>query len=955
MPNIEKMSSQDRTKEITDKLEQGIKELFDGEKFKSYLNTMSRFHNYSFNNTMLIAMQKPDATLVAGFNSWKNKFERNVNKGEKGIQIFAPAPYTIKKEQTKIDEITQLPVLDKDGKPVTEDIEIKIPSFKVVSVFDVSQTSGKELPQIGADELEGEVKDYEKFFATLKEISLVPIRFEQIENGAKGYFDKAENAIAINVNMSEVQTIKTAIHEIAHAKLHNLDLKKSNLDKPKDRNTEEVEAESIAYTVCQHFGIDTSDYSFAYVASWGSGRDLPELRSSLETIRSTANDFINNITDLILGKEKEQDQTVSLPETDKNSNIIGNAAYSDIEDKQYFRLKSETAEKVAKYLTDNDIPFSGRINGDKTTLTIGQKNVEEYKIAISAVTGKEKSLTGQENSSKVTEKFPEQPKVSVEPHPHFDDKYILKEIASNGTLTTGSKSYLINFCKEKLAASVDISQLTDMIDKAEKARPKINHFDIPVVLQDLQTARSKGENAIEAFLISNRENQRCNSAIEKAISDNSTPVKYGTHFEAQKAAEQVLLEFPLDRVALVTAFQVVHNKNSLENRNLIDGRYGNDVQKWAIDKMTQVENFPFGNFSGCHFADKSHPVLADSFAKEVIQKERDLEKSINEAAVDEIQKEIDTPMYGVKMPDDSVTVDHTNSFGYTCDGMLPLSTEKALELFANEQNVYLLHEDNTQSLAVSVQDIEQHRGMYGIKTEDWSRFLKINEHYKELEDKEPEFEAQLWGENIKAVGIYQLNNNRDVHDLRFESLSRLKDKGINPNKDNYTLVYALNVSDDKQKSEEQLLEDMYEKFNIDRPGDFKGHSLSVSDIVVIQDKGNISSHYCDTVGFSEIAFLEKDRANLQVKNIEDVVEQNDNNFDGIINNTPSMSELEDEVRKGETVSLTDMCTEVKNERVKPEIKPERKPSLHDKLRQSKERQHSMSKDKDVQTKKGMEI
>lgn len=239
--------SKDKVKEITDKLESGIKELFEGEKFKEYLDTMSKFHNYSFNNTMLIAMQKPDATLVAGFNSWKNKFERNVNKGEKGIQIFAPAPYKIKKEQTKLDPDTDLPVLGKDGKPIKEEVEVTIPAFKVVSVFDVSQTSGKELPTLGADELNGNVKDYEKFFNAVREASPVPIKFAEIDGTAKGFYHHEDKAITIKENMSEVQTIKTAIHEIAHAKLHDRDLKKSDIDKPKDRSTEEVEAESIAF------------------------------------------------------------------------------------------------------------------------------------------------------------------------------------------------------------------------------------------------------------------------------------------------------------------------------------------------------------------------------------------------------------------------------------------------------------------------------------------------------------------------------------------------------------------------------------------------------------------------------------------------------------------------------------------------------------------------------------
>ncbi|MBP0962218.1 MAG: DUF3849 domain-containing protein, partial [Oscillospiraceae bacterium] len=331
MPEIEKVTAQDRINEITDKLEKGIKELFEGDKFRNYLNTMSKFHDYSFNNTLLIAMQKPEATLVAGFNAWKNKFSRNVNRGEKGIQIFAPAPYKIRKEQTKIDKDTGLPVLDKNGKPVTEEVEVKIPAFKVVSVFDVSQTSGKELPTLGVDELKGNVQNYEKFFEALKSAAPVPISFEDIKGGAKGYFDKERNTIAINEGMSETQTVKTAIHEIAHSILHNRSLMVSDLDKPKDRNTEEVEAESIAYTVCQHFGIDTSDYSFAYVASWGSGKDVPELKASLETIRATANDIIKKLEDILLGRQKEQVQdktpnqeksdAVSLPETTDHSAI----------------------------------------------------------------------------------------------------------------------------------------------------------------------------------------------------------------------------------------------------------------------------------------------------------------------------------------------------------------------------------------------------------------------------------------------------------------------------------------------------------------------------------------------------------------------------------------------------------------------------------------------------------
>ena len=300
----------EKLKEITDRLEQGIAELFDSERYKEYLRVMSKFHNYSFNNTLLIAMQKPDASLVAGFSAWKNNFGRNVMKGQKGIKIIAPSPFKIRQEVEKIDPHTQKPIIGKDGKPVTEEKEIKIPAYKVVSVFDVSQTEGKELPDIAVDELTGDVDRYKDFFAALEKTSPVPIAFENIEGGSHGYYHLEDKRIAINEGMSELQTLKTAIHEIAHAKLHDIDLNApEDEQKPRvDRRTREVEAESVAYTVCQHYGLDTSDYSFGYVAGWSSGRELSELKSSLETIRSAAAEIINSIDENLAELQKAQDK-----------------------------------------------------------------------------------------------------------------------------------------------------------------------------------------------------------------------------------------------------------------------------------------------------------------------------------------------------------------------------------------------------------------------------------------------------------------------------------------------------------------------------------------------------------------------------------------------------------------------------------------------------------------------
>ena len=300
----------DKLKEITDRLEQGIKELFDSDRYKEYLRVMSKFHNYSFNNTLLIAMQKPDASLVAGFQSWKNNFKRNVVKGEKGIKILAPSPFKIRQEMEKIDPETQKPVIGADGKPVKEEKEITIPAFKVVSVFDVSQTEGKELPDITVDMLTGDVEHFKDVFAALEKTSPVPIGFEKIEGNSHGYYHLEEKRIAIDEGMSELQTIKTAIHEIAHAKLHDIDPnapKEEQADRP-DRRTREVQAESVAYAVCQHYGLDTSDYSFGYVAGWSSGRELDELKSSLETICSTAAEIINSIDEHLQEIQKEHDK-----------------------------------------------------------------------------------------------------------------------------------------------------------------------------------------------------------------------------------------------------------------------------------------------------------------------------------------------------------------------------------------------------------------------------------------------------------------------------------------------------------------------------------------------------------------------------------------------------------------------------------------------------------------------
>jgi antirestriction protein ArdC len=303
-----------KLKEITDKLEQGIKDIFASDNYKSYLKTLSKFHNYSFNNCILIAMQKPDATHVAGYRAWKSNFKRHVLKDENGIKILAPTPYKIKKEMERIDPKSGSIVFGSDGKPLTEEVEITVPAFKVVSVFDVSQTDGEPLPEIGVSELAGSVDKYKDFFAALEKTSPVPIEMEDIASGAKGYFEQTEKRIAIQTGMSELQTLKTAIHEIAHARLHDIDKNAPKDANRPDRDTREVEAESAAYTVCQHYGLDTSDYSFGYIAGWSGEKELDTLKASLDIIRTEANAIITDIDKHIAELQKNHEHEVIEPD-----------------------------------------------------------------------------------------------------------------------------------------------------------------------------------------------------------------------------------------------------------------------------------------------------------------------------------------------------------------------------------------------------------------------------------------------------------------------------------------------------------------------------------------------------------------------------------------------------------------------------------------------------------------
>ncbi len=305
-------STQNKMNEIPQMLEEGVHKVFESDNYKNYLNIMSKFHNYSINNTLLIARQNPDATLVAGFKSWEKNFGRHVKKGEKGIKILAPSPYKKKVLVELVDPVSREIMLDINGNPVKEETEVNMTAYRIVSVFDVSQTEGNPLPQIGVAELTGNVDEYELFVEALKQSTSVPISFENISGVAKGYYNPVTASIAVKAGMPESQTVKTMIHEIAHSILHNDILDEAE---KKDRQTKEVEAESVAYTVCQHFGIDTSDYSFGYIAGWSSSKETEELKQSLETIQKIASGLINDIERIMPQLKKDMQLKENVTES----------------------------------------------------------------------------------------------------------------------------------------------------------------------------------------------------------------------------------------------------------------------------------------------------------------------------------------------------------------------------------------------------------------------------------------------------------------------------------------------------------------------------------------------------------------------------------------------------------------------------------------------------------------
>ena len=683
-----------KVQEITDKLEEGLKELFESEKYKTYLSTMSKFHNYSFNNTLLITMQKPEATLVAGYQVWQKNFERHVNKGEKAIRILAPAPYKIKEERDKLDPVTGEMMIDENGMPQKEEVEVTIPAFRAVSVFDVSQTDGKLIQKLEAQELLSAVEEYEDFVQALINVATVPIGFEDIPGDSKGYFHTEEKRIAVQENMSESQILKTMVHEVVYSMLHNKEINRDDLmEEPvKDRNTKEVEAESVAYTVCQHFGIDTSDYSFGYIAGWSSGKEMNELKSSLDTIRKTVSELITGIEgalrELQLNREMEQEQS----------------------------------KECILLIQNEDLTEFSLVNVcgmDKQELVATLSNMsEDDKLSIQAYLESKGAWTTELGNEKSRE-FEEY---------HLDVRY-----------------------------NLDTDEIIDV-----KAK------------------------------------------IAEQIDSN---------LSVMEQAEQLINQLEAEKTIFTS-----------DERNLIVN------YAYKLDDMNKTRE------------------LAEKLAYQLEYAQQDVGLTIIDA-----QTEIES------LPDSMIGLSEMREYGYTWNEMLPLTQEKALELFVHDLPVYLLHNDGSETTVEDRKQITEHDGIFGIEKGDWENERKLRSMQAELSDNQINKEAQLLYGSSDKYGIYQLKHNPELGHLRFEGTESLKRMGITKDNfdaikpENYELIYVGELSELKEETQGATLEAIYEKFNIDHPEDYKGHSLSVSDIVVLHQNGENSAHFVDSFGFTGLS------------------------------------------------------------------------------------------------------
>ena len=864
----DKPTNRERLQEITAGIEQGIKELFESEKYMRYLSVMSKFHRYSVNNTMLIYMQRPDATLVAGFNKWKNQFERHVKKGEHGITIIAPTPYKKKIEEMKRDPDTHAPILDADGKAVMEEKEIEIPMFRPVKVFDVSQTDGKPLPEL-ASSLSGTVPHYEAFMEALRRSAPVPIEFEPMAENMDGYFSSDQQRIAIREGMSEVQTVSAAVHETAHSKLH--DPKKYEAEPTwkivmvseggtkhdfrldfateaeaeqaaaeegwryvdenrfewrleveedltavkqaaKNRNTEEVEAESISYAVCQYFGIQTGENSFGYIASWSKDKELKELRASLETINKTSCELINDIERNYkeICKERGIDLTAA-PEPERDP----------IE---------QLAADIDQFTFDYD-PYEYRNNADSREDALHELTATLRSGDASGVREWLQNIVNEDEPDETTQKAAELMERLDQLVPGLEPEQLDEPEPDPN---------LVKMADEAMAMGVDVDWNSDkefpLSFDTESPQPSAEYREALLVLDDTTYLHV----------------QPCDTGWDYTLYDVATMKQ--------------LDGGQLDGANMGRSEAIGHICEDLG--------MGSKSIKYAPLSMIET------------LQEAAYQQTAEAVATQL--------PDAQEQALDEYP-----------MPDPALTQDDLEKCGYLDGDLLPLSKERAYELMERDLTVYIVQEGENPEMAFDTADLDAHDGIFAVSREEWEESPEFDKLVKDRMAHQEEREQAFLSHKGDCFAIYQVKHTDELRDIRYEGLEWIKSIGQTVQRNNYELVYTapLQPSDLKGDTTEQL----FYRFNNEHPADYGHPSMSVSDIVAIKRDGKVSCHYCDSFGFEQIPGFLPDNP---LKNAEMAVEDDYGMIDGIINNgpkEPTVAQLEQQARSGQPISLMDLA------------------------------------------------
>ena len=1059
-------NSAERMKEITDRLETGIQELFESERYKAYLTTMSKFHSYSFNNTLLIAMQ--GGQLVAGYNKWRDDFHRNVKKGEKAIKILAPAPFKAKKEVQKLDAQGR-PVMGKDGKPVTEVQEIQVPAFKIVSVFDVSQTEGEPLPSIGVEELTGSVERYGEFFKALEQTSPVPIGFEDIPGGSHGYYHLTEKRIAIQEGMSELQTLKTAIHEIAHSKLHAIDPEAPAIeqaDRP-DSRTREVQAESVAYAVCQHYGLDTSDYSFGYVAGWSSGKDLKELKASLETIRATAHELITTIDGHLAQLQKErqtqQEQPQAAPLERAAEQPDPDSVFSKLPPEQQ-REMTASVKAMLQALIDADLKSTGEVSqgtkeaaqaqgftiaGDGTLEQAEAPQEAAYRLESgdylyiqTSETGYDYTLYGPDykeldggqldnpdlslaEAGKEILAIHELPAGAREPLTG-DRLDGFLEAAEQANAIPRPQAWngidgLLNG-KPFMPEASPADRATALIELAEKNAPRLGSEERQLIVAYAEAVGDtdkviglinrlceqgyelqKGQ--MDSFVKSEIESEIAVANAQRQIAQNPAAEPVVTILWSESPHLKDGQQMPLHEAEAVFKELDSARRHDREQPGYTGHWY--DKTKFRIDFTMQGQpdsyegrqDFGDGDGSLIQHIRGYHEYYAqdESWKNHVLHHEGPEAWEADKAQRDMLLHEF-VPYMEL----------HCNLAAMEQEARRPLRSGETL---TPEQTAYF----NAVLDYVNECRPLLNQGQYHLpEPPQLADFDQSLQDYKKQIEAELEQEAAAAGLTVEEYvasdyeapaqpnfSIYQVPPGPEGRDFRYRSYEDLQADGLSVDRKNYQLVYTAPLDKDT------TLDEIYRRFNMEHPADYKGHSLSMGDIVVFRQDGKQTAYYVDEgADYRQVPeffaqpekqltpdecmtgeqiqtprgrFYLTDRSREQmeaagygfhhqsedgrylimangtrafaipaqqeshIKTAEMSTEQNYNMIDGMMNNAPSMEELEARAKAGEQISLLDVAEAAKAEAQKPKqtrrtTQKQKKPSIRAQLAAAKEEQ-----------------